>query len=341
MKVVTYMMASWLAFVLCRRPERARRLLDALILIGAVYAAYAFAMAVLGVKQLELFYSTSPEGSSPLAAPFVTHAAFATFTGMVLLCTLARLFSLGIENINTARGIRPLFLSTLKFGFGRGTPLLIATIVLFSMLVASASRAGFLATMVGALTLLLVSTAIATSRPLSKWTVATIVSMAIVAIALFLLNGAVLQRGFDELAENNATLDLRSVLWRAAAQMASDAWLTGIGLGNFEHAYPLYADHIYPFNMDKAHNDFVELAAGWGIAATALWLSALLWLVVQCGLGVVRRRRNRIFPLVAIGTSALVAFHAMFDFTLQIPAVAITYAVFLGLGVSQSFSTRA
>lgn len=340
MKLVTYMMAGWLAYVLCQRPERAKRMLDALIAIGACYATYALVMAMLGIAQIQVFYTTTASGSSPIAAPFMTHASFASFVGMITLCTCVRLFALGAENIVNVRGPRQLFLTTLKFVFGRGTPFLVAVLVLFSMLVAAASRAGFLAVLVGIMTLLVFANLMEVRRAFSKWSLAGVAVAALSAVLLFQLNGGTLEKGFNDLIKGEATLDLRGVLWSAATHMATDAPLPGLGLGSFENAYPLYADHVYPFNMDKVHNDYLELAAGWGFAAAIAWWGALLWLGIQCGRGIIQRRRHRIYPLIAVAATALVAVHSVFDFALQIPAVSLTYTTILGMGVAQSFSTR-
>ncbi|MCP4196499.1 MAG: hypothetical protein GY762_05045, partial [Proteobacteria bacterium] len=40
-----------------------------------------------------------------------------------------------------------------------------------------------------------------------------------------------------------------------------------------------------------------------------------------------------------LAATTLVSSHALFDFSLQIPAVAITYAAIMGLAVAQSFSS--
>ena len=52
--------------------------------------------------------------------------------------------------------------------------------------------------------------------------------------------------------------------------------------------------------------------------------------------GVFARRRGQRFTLVAVGATVLVAMHALVDFSLQIPAVAVTFAALLGIGVAQA-----
>jgi hypothetical protein len=44
--------------------------------------------------------------------------------------------------------------------------------------------------------------------------------------------------------------------------------------------------------------------------------------------------------MVAVAVTALVAVHSGVDFSLQLPAVSYAYALLLGLGCAQSFSSR-
>jgi len=339
MKLATYVMAAWLAYALCQRSERAERLLDALILIGAFYTTYALVLGMLGLTQIQALYA-APSVGGWLAGPFVGHAHFATYVGILALCACVRLFALGSENIATGRGLKPLFLGALKFVYGRGLLPLLAFVVLFSMLIATASRAGVIATLVGMIVLLIISSLIGSRRAANRWTLAAVIVVALFAVALFQINGDTLQARFDSLTEGGEGFGLRTVFWQAAANMIAASPWRGIGLGNFERAYPLFADQVYPFNMDKAHNDYLELAAGWGLPAALAWCGAVTWLAISCLRGVFQRRRNRTYALVAVAATALVAFHAVFDFSLQMPAVALTFAVILGLGVAQSFPSR-
>jgi O-antigen ligase len=339
MKLATYMMTTSLAFVLCQRAERAQQLMDALVAIGALYAFYALILGMLGVTQLEVLYTTPPVGGW-LAGPFVGHAHFATFVGLLALCACVRLFSLGGENIAAGRGVKPLFLSTLKFVFGRGLFPLLAFVALFSMLIATAARAGVIAALIGLIVMLLLSSLISTRRATSRWAWAAIVIFAFGAVLLFQINGDTLQARFDDLTEGGEGFGLRTVFWNAASRMIGDAPWKGLGLGAFEKAYPLFADHLYPFNMDKTHNDYLELAQGLGLPATIAWCGSVMLLAMMCLRGIFVRKRHRIYALVAVSATALVSFHAIFDFSLQIPAVSLTFAAILGMGAAQSFPSR-
>jgi hypothetical protein len=44
--------------------------------------------------------------------------------------------------------------------------------------------------------------------------------------------------------------------------------------------------------------------------------------------------------MTAVGATVLVGFHSIFDFSLQMPAVSVLYAVILGIGIGQSQPSR-
>ena len=88
--------------------------------------------------------------------------------------------------------------------------------------------------------------------------------------------------------------------------------------------------------VDKAHNTYIEHLVELGIPATAaLYLGPVL-LFGYCVRGLFARQRNQVFGLAAAGATVLVALHSLVDFSLQIPAVAVTFAAVLAIGVAQS-----
>jgi O-antigen ligase len=340
MKLAAYGVVVLLTAQLARRAERAAILLGALVAIGAFYGAYTLGLGLAQTSQYQLLYPSVAYGTGFITGPFVLHNSFATFMGLLALCALAKLFSQGSETIMVGRGPRQFFLTLVQFVFGRGAWLIVAILLIVTMLIVTASRAGTLASLVGLIALLVLSSMIATKRSATRWAYVGILAIGLITIVLFLVNGDTLQERFSQLVEAGGIDEIRQALWASAQHMIGDAPWLGLGLGTFENAYPMYADQVYPFVMDKVHNDYLELAAGWGLPATIAWISAMGWCAFLCVRGVFVRRRHRIYPLVAAGATALVAFHSAFDFSLQIPAVALTYAVILGLGLAQAFPTR-
>jgi len=334
MKLISFGMAAWLSYALTQRSERASQLLSSFIVIAAAYAAYDLAMGLMDLRQFQLFYSYQPVGNL-VASPFVDHNNFATYMGLASVCSAARLLSLMSGAIVTSRGAARLFMSAQNLFFGKGFLTTLALVLTSSMLIASGSRAGFLATLTGWMVLLLFAWA---RSKQSRWNFTAVSIGAVIAIVIFLINGQDLETRFGDVIGVRNPDEIRLVLWSAAARMAASSPWLGLGPGTFEPAYPAYANQVFPLIMDKAHNDYLELAADWGIMATALWCAGIAWAACICALGSVRRKRNWAYPLAGVSATALVAFHSAFDFSLQIPAVALTFSVLLGMGIAHAFS---
>lgn len=337
-KLASYVMAVWLVFRMARRAETAKFLLNATIVIGALYAIYAFALYQSGFQQTDVFYSVK-RGGGYVSGPFMLHNSFATYSGMVAIAATVRLFAEGSAAKSDRHEGRRWIQSILQFCSGRGAPILIAVLTSFSAVVASASRAGFAATLCGLVTIALVALLLTRGRQ-SFWPLMGAIAAASPIFLIVIINGGDLANRVDQLLASDAGDKVRYALWAASQRMIADAPFLGLGLGTFEDAYPLYATQFFPFVMDKAHCDYLEFAAGLGLAAATAWWLAILWL---CGLflrAIIIRHRNRYFAIIALGASAIVAVHSSVDFSLQLPAVALLYATLLGLGLGQCQSSQ-
>lgn len=339
MKLTTYVMAFWLVRVFASRTDRANTLLNALIVIGGVYAAYALSMAAMGLHQFNLFYA-APDTDKMVAAPFVNRNSFATYAGLCALCAGARLVERGSAVIVTRRGPRVYLLTLVQYLFGSGVLYLLAGVLALSALIATASRAGNTAFDVGLAVIFVLSLILSARQSRLARTAGVAIAIFAAIVVLFAINGNVLATRIDDMTASGLDAGLRLHLWDVAWRMIQNSPFLGLGLGTYKTAYPLYSDLMTRFIIDRAHNDYLELAAGLGLPAAILWWSALVWLSGLCLRGVLVRRRYRVYPMVAVGASALVGFHSIFDFSLQMPAIALTYAAILGLGVAQAFSTR-
>ncbi|MSO80758.1 MAG: hypothetical protein EXQ97_03830 [Alphaproteobacteria bacterium] len=90
----------------------------------------------------------------------------------------------------------------------------------------------------------------------------------------------------------------------------------------------------------QAHNSYLELALEGGLPSAIALHAALAWLIAFTIGGVARRRVDGFVPVVTLADSVLLAVHALVDFSLQIPAIAATWAILLGIGCPQSLSSR-
>jgi len=117
-----------------------------------------------------------------------------------------------------------------------------------------------------------------------------------------------------------------------ALRMWHDHPLLGVGLGDFETAYPRYQSFASDLWIDHAHNDYVEAVAETGLAGALLILSALvlfLCLAFRDWKNPFRSHADWIRLGAAIGCSGILV-HSLADFNLHIPANAAWFAVLAG-----------
>lgn len=120
-------------------------------------------------------------------------------------------------------------------------------------------------------------------------------------------------RGVDITTANYAVME-RLAHWQAAVNMATDHPWLGVGLGNYEVAYPDYRLINWKFPLGHAHNYYLNVLAETGIiglfAYTVTWIAlfGLTWRV--------RRHPDTLARLTAIGllgTWTYLSVHSLTD----------------------------
>lgn len=337
LNLASYVLAGGLVLLMSRRIETAKLLLNAIIATTALYALYAFGLAFAGYQQINVFY-TVPYSSSLISGPFMLHNSFATYCGLGTVAAIAKLSSDSAHFIQTGRGLRRWLETAVHYGSGRGAFVIIALILNFAAVVASASRAGFVATMAALVGLAIVGVILTRGRSSRQWAGLGGLAALLPIIVIVIFNGDTLASRIDQLLASDTGDTVRFALWASARRMIGDAPLLGLGLGTFEDAYPLYAVEIFPHVMDKAHCDYLEFGAGIGLPAAICWWIGLLWLWGANLRAVFVRHRHRTFSVAAIGATILVAVHSCVDFSLQLPAVALIFTTMLAIGPAQCLS---
>jgi O-antigen ligase len=341
MKLATYVCAGWLAFALSRNHGIARRLLVSLVVVAALYAVYGMVLSAMSSGQSMVFEGTPPPYGQDVTGTFVSKNSFATYDGMALAACLLLVAESGRGSIVVTRGARQIMVSLLQFLLGRGAFYVVGAAVLFLALVLSDSRAGLLSTLGGLFVLFAFGVVSAARRGAARWALAASGATLAAMLVLFTLSGESLENRFDQLVETQGNIDLRPVMWDAAMRAIGDHPLLGNGLGTFADSYALYADRFEPYVVDRVHEDYLELALGLGIPMAALWIAAMGALVWQCARGALRRRRRRLYSLAAVAAAVIVGLHSLVDFSLQMPAVSLVFAVLMGIGLAQSEGTAA
>lgn len=332
-RLATYAAILFLAFAHCRDPARAELAIAASAVAVTIYAAYGLVVFLGGGETILLFPKTAYIGD--LTGTFVNRNAFAAYCGLGLLC-LAALLRRGLSRRSgTEAPLRERARRHLEFLSGRGALCLGAFVAVAVALLLTHSRGGLIATMIGLLAFSALTAAVGRATLHRAALVGG--AGAVAALTLLAVSG---EATLNRLLASEIGTEPRVELYeRTLAAIADSPW-TGTGLGTFRDVFQMYRTPTMERPFFRAHNTYLENAVELGIPAAAVLTAAVGWLAAACLLGALRRRRDAEFPALAAAATALVACHALVDFSLQIPAVAALYFLILGVGCAQSRSSR-
>jgi O-antigen ligase len=342
MKLLTYLAVGWLAYVLAINPRAAKFLALSVFFVGVAYAIYGFLLSAANTSQFTLLSGYPPPYGRDVTGGFVNKNSFATFDGVCLVVGIGLLIGDAAKPINAVKsqGHRAITRTALQFFFGPGAAKLLGVLILLAALIASASRAGLIATIIGLLAAFILGAIFAARRGVLSLVIVAGAIACSSMIIMLLLVGDTLATRLDTLIETRGALELRPELWDVAERAIARRPILGDGLGTYHDAYYLYADQFVPYVVDRAHNDYLEFTAGLGIPGALLWFLGLGLCAARCVRGAIQRRRRHVYAVSAVAATVLIAIHSAFDFSLQMPAVSVLYAIVLGTGLGQSGRSR-
>lgn len=334
LRILTYAAVFWVAMHVSRRTSSSKAALWVVSAAGTAYAIYGLIVLLEGTNTILWFPKWSFQDT--VTSTFVNRNHFAVYVGLAILCTL----TLIADETRRATGVsvttRSGFIQFLDHLSARVVILAFAFMVLSTALVLTQSRAGLFATVIGVLVFLaaLATTSTVTARSVIRFGLVILVAGGVFAVS----SGSMLAARLSDLREN---LGDRLVVYKATVAAIADRPLLGFGLGSFEDVFPAYRGAEFlprDLRYDYAHNIFLELAFESGIPGALLLIGVIALAAGVCAWGARRRRRNQFIPVVGVAATALVAVHGMVDFSLQIPAIAATYALLLGVAYGQAWS---
>lgn len=330
LRLATYGGVFWLAVQLGRERVRAREALVTLALAGVTYAAYGLIVHFGGWDLILWVPKWAYIGD--LTATFVNRNAYGAYAGIGLLCCVA-LFLHGLRPRGAGDRRAYDLAETLLV---RALPYLTGAVVLGTALLLSHSRGAFLSAGAGTLVLLAALMKGRIVRP--RIALSAMVALLLVTLLTLGMSG---DGTMERLLRSSFDQEVRPDLVRQTLLAIGDAPWTGFGLGAFQPAFRLYRDGTLPGPVvfDFAHNVHLELAMDLGLPATAILYMGFGAVLAVCLAGLVRRRRDQVHPAVALGAATLVGLHGLVDFSAQMPAIAATLALLLGVGYAQSWNT--
>lgn len=332
-RLLSYAGIVWIAWQVGQRRDGALLVMRGIALIATVYAAYGIIEYASATPSI-LWY---PKWTyrEDLTSTFVNRNSYATFAGLGVVANVMLFAQVFMGRVDTSSR-RTAAVSMIENFVTRGKWAVIGLVVTGSALLLSHSRGGSSSTLCA-----VVAFAVAVALAPSLRSRQQLIFGAVLAVggaALFLASGRGLMVRF---ADTSIEADGRNDLYRAMLHAIQDNLFSGTGLGSFKSIYPMYQGMTFDGAMDFAHNDYLENALDLGLPGALLLFGILAILLAVCAGGVMKRRRDAVFACAAVAATVLVGLHALVDFSMQVPAVAVTYAAILGIGLAQSESSRA
>ncbi len=333
-KFAAYGGIFWLSMQFAARDRRARIILWAILFAASLNALYGLTVYFTGNKTVLWF----PRWAFPeyLSATFVNRNHFATYAGIAIVVGFGFLVE-ELRRISAGFSMRSIEgLVRLSEAVDFRLYLILGLLGTLGLaLIFTASRGAMVSVAIGLAVFLLYAAR-------SQWVSGARV-MRFGLILLVVATGALAFTG-DRLAER---LELASrhasgriAAFKGTVELIAERPLLGTGGGSFEGLF----HSVRPESMgastaiyDHAHNTYLEFGLEHGLPALFIMLAMGALVMAVCLRGTARRRRNDLIPAVGAGATALVAAHAMVDFSLEIPAVAATYLAVAGVAYAQSF----
>lgn len=336
-KFAAYGGIFWLAMQFAGRDRRARIILWVVLAAAAANALYGLVVYFSGNTTILWFTRWAfPEF---LGATFINRNHFATYAGIAIIVGFAFLVE-ELRRVSAGLSLRSMA-GILRVSEAIDFRLYLIVALLGTLglaMIFTASRGAMFATAAG------VAAFLACAARSSRVSGARVVRFGFVLVAVAL--GALVFTG-EKLAERlesaSRHMNSRVAVFTGTAELIMERPILGAGGGSFEglfHAAQPESISADPRIYDHAHNTYLEFALEHGVPALAIMLLMGGIAVAVFVRGTARRQRNDLLPAAGAGATVLVALHALVDFSLEIPAVAITYLAVAAVAYAQSFPTR-
>lgn len=130
--------------------------------------------------------------------------------------------------------------------------------------------------------------------------------------------------------------DYRWTIWERSVAIMGDYFPFGTGLGSFSDVYQKYErlEWLLPNYVNDVHNDYIQLlieAGAPGLLILLILLAVLFRAALSNAPSSGRKTGSAILARLGIGTILLTLAHSVVDYPLHRPAIAVTFAIALGL----------
>lgn len=330
-KLLTYIAAGFLAFVIAQEPKRARQLIEILWVSGTAICFYGLTQQIFQTQKILWFDKWSNQDD--LTATFVNHNDFSIYAALTLVCGTGLLMQSWREKVSSVHPSARLH-AIREWLIRNGILRIFLILLVLACIFFSHSRAGLILGVVG-----IFATAFFFQIYAKNYKSAVFIAFfsVLAMFAVFVLAMEFSER-FTRLLNDYSSRD-RAKVYGLVLQAIKDNPFFGYGLGNFEPVFRQY-QHGMVMEFNHAHSDILESLLDYGVPVALILWSAIGLLLSGLVHGMLTRRRHGLFSVVALAASFIVLCHAGINFSLQIPGIAVIWAALLGSGLAQSWSKR-
>ncbi len=306
---IAYGVLCFLVVQCLNRTNYLRHSIATFIAYGAVIATFALLQSLSSNGRL--YWLRSPQNGGWIYGPYVNHNHYAGL--MELLVPVALVFAL----TRSARGTRKMLA-------------IAAASIMACTIFLSGSRGGMLAF---TFQLLLLFGFLAKGRSRRSAAVAGFAFIFISLATLIWIGGEGLVSRLGSLrseAHSEISGGTRLQIDRDTLRMFAQRPLMGWGLGTFVNVYPRFRTFYSEFQVNAAHNDYLQLLAETGLLGFLifLWFSVTVYSTALKKISNWQRDINGALALAMILSISGLLVHSLIDFNLQIPANAALFYVF-------------
>jgi O-antigen ligase len=327
-RMITYICAGILGYIFAQDVSRARLMMRALWYSGIALCTYGYFNIITGTEKV--WWLDKPQYQGDLTSTFISKNHFAIYAALVLLCGCALLYQSWRNDLRAMPNKK--FIKSLALWLKEKALFqlfLIAYVV--GAILLTHCRSGLILSIAGLATFF-----ISYQLYAKQWRYAALLAVASAILAVIIMLIAIQSSDhFATLFIDQSSHDRLGVYKISLEAIADNPWL-GYGIGSYHAVFRMY-NHAIALSFNHAHSDPLESLVDLGIPVGLMLWGAIALLLSGVARGIFKRRRHGMFPAMGLAASVIVLFHSAIDFSLQIPGVAMPFAMLLGIGLAQSW----
>lgn len=325
----TYGVLFLLAVQAGTRAHRRDMMLNVIVAIVAGYAIFGLASLLQFGDTLLSMPKWAYEGSA--TATFVNRNSFATFLSFGAVVTVAMLAGSFVRQDDGEADDRRLRIDPIVLVY------LLAVAVIAAALLATQSRMGAFAGVMGCLTVVVLAQRRLRWR--RGWYLLWLpAGLIVIGAGVYLYGQGLVER----LGSQAEAADVRLDLYAQVLEMIRARPLLGFGGGAFEQAFQLF--HHAPVSpdlvWDRAHNTYLALWSELGLVVGSIPILLVGAAAIRLVWNSSRAGSDWTGRVAAVGVVVVAAVHSLADFSLEIQANTILFVTLLGIGTAARLSKR-